>query len=197
MIINTKFFEPTTNASALTQILNALKEYSTDSSKKLEILFVSVPMNGKSLDDIQKEFICMAYKILAGLPNNSDLFVIPSIVKNEDDAPLVPRFCIADSIKLMSYATIVSIPYNHYNTRGCKFEQEYAMNYLLPDAKTCIVYQPKFDKDDLGLQWYTGNGKEPYPPKFGSLYGRIPFAPDTFFVSHYTIENEYMEGLEA
>lgn len=189
MIINDNYFELTDYTDSVTGLDNIITEFKL-SGKKLEVLFISVPMSGRDIEDIQEEFKCMACKINLGLPEGTDLYVIPSLFKPDADGNFQPaHVCIAQAISLLSKATIVSIPHGHYNTRGCNFEQEYAMKYLLPTGKTCIIYQPKWDKETMNGQWFASTDLEVTKPKLGSMFGRTPFKPDAFFISHYSIED--------
>ena len=189
MIINENYFELTDYNDSVTGLDNIITEFKL-SGKKLEILFISVPMSGRDIEDIQEEFKCMACKINLGLPEDTDLYVIHSLFKPDADGNFQPAHtCIAQAISLLSKATIVSIPHCHYNTRGCNFEQDYAMKYLLPTGKTCIIYQPKWDKETMKGQWFASTDLEATKPRLGSMFGRVPFKPDAFFISHYTIDD--------
>lgn len=189
MIINENYFEPAYYMFTAINMHSVINDYK-EQGKKLEVLFVSIPMADRELEDIQEEFKCMACKINGGLPEGTDLYVIPSLFKTEVDGEFVPaHVCISQALSLLAYATIVSIPFNHYNTRGCKLEQEYAMKYLLPTGKTCIIYQPRWDKETMNDQWFASTDLEATRPKLGSMFGRVPFKPDAFFISHYSIED--------
>ena len=191
MIINENYYDLSKPTKALNDMINTINSYhNSDSKRKLEVLFVSIPMRDRKLTDIQDEFVCMANKVNVALPEDTDLYVIPSLFDYFGDTPIPAHQCIVTALSFLAYATIVSIPYDNYKHRGCKFEQEYAMNYLLPTGTACIIYQPRYNKEDMSLQWYNNPITGIKTPKFGSMYGIVPFAPSNFFVSHYTIEDQ-------
>lgn len=92
-------------------------------------LFVSIPMKGKTDDEIKKG-IREAYEKVKTLYPYEEIELMDTIVNPVCDPKAFPVFCLAESLKLMTQANIIYFAPGWKEARGCKVEQQVATMYM-------------------------------------------------------------------
>lgn len=106
-------------------------------------LFVSVPMNGRNIEDIRKS-ISKMHKI-AELFTGEELELIDSLITGiPDGVNNTPMWCLGESIKRMSDADVFIGVTHSWHWRGCEIESGIAERYGLEIY--CV--QPEIVIDD-------------------------------------------------
>ena len=92
-------------------------------------LFVSLPMKGKTDDEIKKG-IREAYEKVQTLYPYEEIELMDTLVNPVCDPKAFPVFCLAESLKLMTQANIIYFAPGWKEARGCKVEQQVATMYM-------------------------------------------------------------------
>lgn len=92
-------------------------------------LFVSLPMKGKTDDEIQKGRR-EAYEKVKTLYPYEEIELMDTHVNPVCDPKAFPVFCLAESLKLMTQANIIYFAPGWKEARGCKVEQQVATMYM-------------------------------------------------------------------
>lgn len=89
-------------------------------------VFISIPMRGKSDEQIQYEMVGLTI-LLEGLGYE----VSDSLVTDCDGARNMPLLCLSKSLEIMSGCDIVFFAKGWEHSRGCRIEHDAAVNYGL------------------------------------------------------------------
>ena len=192
MIVNPNFYDPTSFDVAIAEVEAfsiKLKEdwNNTWPTRRKHILFISVPMKDRDLEDIQREYKVYAEKVDSMLAADDELFVIPSIFIDAEYKS--PYANIMSALSLMGAASIISFPHSYYESRGCNMEYDMAHQYLLTDSidSVCIFENPEYtnkDSDHSDHGQYTPSEEAPLVlPIITNVKGPLPFAPGKYLVS--------------
>lgn len=191
MIVNPNFYEPTSFEAAIADVeafsIKLREDWNSNyPAHKKHILFISVPMKDRDLEEIQREYKAYAEKVDNMLASDDELFVIPSIfVDAEDNSPYAN---IMRALSIMGTASIISFPHFYYESRGCNTEYDMAHQYLLTDSidSVCIFMNPEYtnkDSDHSDHGQYTASEDAPLVlPIITNVHGTIPFAPGKYLV---------------
>lgn len=92
-------------------------------------LFVSLPMKGKTDDEIQK-CIREAYEKVKTLYPYEEIELMDTLVNPVCDPKAFPVFCLSESLKLMAQANIIYFAPGWKEARYCKVQQQVATMYM-------------------------------------------------------------------
>lgn len=92
-------------------------------------LFVSIPMKGKTDDEIQKG-IREAYEKVKTLYPYEEIELMDTLVNPVCDPKAFPVFCLSESLKLMAQANIIYFAPGWKEARYCKVQQQVATMYM-------------------------------------------------------------------
>lgn len=103
--------------------------------KKIRV-FVSLPMSGIDSDKVYERMndIFVKFCVVIGRKDNS-ITLIDQFFKmfvNDGSIKNVPVWCLGDSIKIMSEASIVIFSEDYITARGCRMEKEICVAYNIP-----------------------------------------------------------------
>lgn len=90
-------------------------------------LFVSVPMRGRTEDEIKESIQKM--KKIAEIYEGEELELIDTYIENPQDVENQPLWCLGESIKRMAQADVFMGIYESYDWNGCYIERETAGKY--------------------------------------------------------------------
>lgn len=91
------------------------------------VVFLSVPMNGKTNEEIHEEFK-KAKNYIANKYNGEPIEFLDSFIENAPDKPLK---CLGKSLEILSEADAIYFFDGWENARGCRIEFEAAVAYGL------------------------------------------------------------------
>lgn len=102
-------------------------------------VFVSLPMSGIDSDKVYKRMkeIFVKFCIVIGRKDNS-ITLIDQFFKafaDKESIKNVPVWCLGDSIKMMSKASIVIFSENYMTARGCRVEKNICVDYNIPHTE--------------------------------------------------------------
>lgn len=89
-------------------------------------VFISLPMRGKSDEQIQYEMVGLTL-LLEGLGYE----VVDSLVTDGDGARNMPLLCLSKSLEIMSGCDVVFFANGWEHAMGCCIEHDAAVNYGL------------------------------------------------------------------
>ena len=95
--------------------------------KRMKKLFVSVPMNGRSRDEIKASIAKM--KAIAEIYEGEELELIDSLLTIPDGVKNTPVWCLGKSLEKLSEADVFIGIAEGYDWNGCHIEDEVASIY--------------------------------------------------------------------
>ena len=105
-------------------------------------VFISQPMNGKTIDEIREERLIAINSIASSLPDNETLEVIDNVLppieaETENQSRIL---MLGRSIQLMADADLVYFCKGWQDARGCLVEFEVSKQYNLKSI--CVGFDP-------------------------------------------------------
>lgn len=88
-------------------------------------VFISMPLNGKTFEEIEKRFEEIQKILKARFPDQ-EIKIIDSLWKKDKRDPV---WCLGYNIMAMSTADLVVFDKNWYKTRGCNIEYNVCTRY--------------------------------------------------------------------
>ena len=102
-------------------------------------VFVSLPMSGIDSDKVYKRMkeIFVKFCIVIGRKDNSITLIDQffKVFADKESIKNVPVWCLGDSIKTMSKASIVIFSENYMTARGCMIEKIICVDYNIPHTE--------------------------------------------------------------
>ena len=95
------------------------------------LVFISMPMHGKSRDGIERERKLITDD-LPGLLGVDSVEEIPSFFPEKTIRTMHPLYCLGMSIQLLAAADYAVFAEGWEEARGCRIEHECALQYGIP-----------------------------------------------------------------